>query len=400
MDVPLSTPILLDGATGTELLKRGMPHGVSSEEWVFSHPKVLLELQREYVSQGAQVLTAPTLGANPAALERFGLAARCGELNRRLAALSREAAAGKTLVAGDIGPCGMKSVPHGEAKFEDVVENYKVQVSALKEAGVDLYLMETMLSLTEARAALLAVKETDPGKQVLVSFFCDEEGRTPTGTDVLAALIVMEGMGAAAFGVNCMPPEQVYRQLERLIPYASIPLLAMPSGEKEGTEAAEWVAKYGELGVRCFGGCCGTTPADTGRLRDALGELELSPFTPCPQDPDVIPCAGKEARFITPDVDVGEMLECTPELLEEIVEAEEERPQGALKIAILEEDDVDVFAENQYAIRDALCLWSDVPELLEKALRVFQGRAFWDGTTELEETFLARMAEKYGLVLL
>ena len=85
---------------------------------------------------------------------------------------------------------------------------------------------------------------------------------------------------------------------------------------------------------------------------------------------------------------------------EEILEAEELCPQGALKIAILEEDDVAVFAENQYAIRDALCLWSDVPELLEQALRVYQGRAFWDGTGDLEPEFLAEMAKKYGLVLL
>lgn len=99
-------------------------------------------------------------------------------------------------------------------------------------------------------------------------------------------------------------------------------------------------------------------------------------------------------------MDVGETIECTPDLLEDILEAEEDCPQGALKIAILEEDDLALFAENQYAVKDALCLWSDVPELLEGALRVYQGRAFWDGTGELEEDFLASMREKYGLVLL
>ena len=115
----------------------------------------------------------------------------------------------------------------------------------------------------------------------------------------------------------------------------------------------------------------------------------------------MIPCASeKEARFITPDVDVGETIECTPDLMEEILEAEETCPQGALKIAILEEDDVAIFAENQYVVRDALCLWSDVPELLEQALRVYQGRAFWDGTGDLEPEFLAEMSRKYGLVLL
>jgi 5-methyltetrahydrofolate--homocysteine methyltransferase len=115
----------------------------------------------------------------------------------------------------------------------------------------------------------------------------------------------------------------------------------------------------------------------------------------------VIPCASeKEARFITPDVDVGETIQCTPDLLEDILDAEEDSPQGALKISILEQDDLDVFAENQYAIKDALCLSTDVPELLEGALRVYQGRAFWDNTAELAPAFLQEMSRKYGLILL
>ena len=86
--------------------------------------------------------------------------------------------------------------------------------------------------------------------------------------------------------------------------------------------------------------------------------------------------------------------------MEDILEAEEERPVGALKIEVLDTDDLEIFAREQYAVRDALCLWSDVPELLEGALRAYQGRAFYDGTAELEPEFLARMSEKYGLILL
>ena len=108
----------------------------------------------------------------------------------------------------------------------------------------------------------------------------------------------------------------------------------------------------------------------------------------------------KEARFITPDVDVGETIQCTPDLVEDILAAEEESPVGALRIAILEQDDVDLFAQEQYAIRDALCLWSDVPELMEAALRVYQGRAFYDGTADLEPEVLDRLRQTYGLILL
>ena len=132
-----------------------------------------------------------------------------------------------------------------------------------------------------------------------------------------------------------------------------------------------------------------------------MAAVDFAALPAVEHDPDVIPCASEtEARFITPDVDVGETIECTSDLMEDIVEAEENCPQGALKIEILEEDDVALFAENQYVVKDALCITTDVPELLEGALRAFQGRAFWDGTEELEDAFLEQMRKKYGLVIL
>ena len=402
---PLSAPILLDGATGTELYKRGMPHGVCTEQWVLEHPDALLELQRAYVDAGSQVLIAPTFGANRVTLARYGLSGQVSVYNRRLAALTRKAADGKARVAGDLAPTGKSIVPFGDASFEELVDIYTEQAAALEAAGVDLFLLETTMTMAEARAAVLACKSVSD-KPVWVTFTCHDEGRTPGGTDVLAGLIVMQGMGVAAFGLNCTSPEDTAEQLERLAPYASVPLIAKPSAGLPGAcctpeELAGFVSRYAAAGARIFGGCCGTTEAHIAAVGQAMSQVDFTAFQPVERDPDVIPCASeKEARFITPDVDVGETIECTPDLMEDILEAEEESPQGALKIAILEEDDLDIFAENQYVVKDALCLWSDVPELLEKALRLYQGRAFWDGTGDLEEDFLQRMAERYGLVLL
>lgn len=400
--LPLPLPVLLDGATGTELQKRGMPQNVCTEQWILDHPEVLLELQRTYVAAGAQVLTAPTFGANPASLARFGLEDRVEEYNRRLVTLSREAAGGKALVAGDLAACGLGKFGVREGRFEDLVDNYKAQVAALAGAGVDLYLVETMVDMAEARAAVLAIRETDPQKPVMVTFYCDGEGRTLSGVDVLAGLIVMEGMGVSAFGLNCMELEVLAEQLERLAPYARIPLVAQPaSREDDPARLKDWVARCAARGVRLFGGCCGAGPETIAMLRGAVDLLDLGPFVPAERDPDVIPCASeREARFITPDVDVSEPISCTSDLVEAIVEVEEKTPVGAIKIQIMEEDDVLIFAENQYAVEDALCLWSDVPELLEQALRVYQGRAFWDGTGDMEEEDLAPLVEKYGLILL
>ena len=193
-----------------------------------------------------------------------------------------------------------------------------------------------------------------------------------------------------------------------------MPLIAEPCAG-EPTEGADGVLTYPDdvedfarrvpswaaAGVRIFGGCCGTHPGHIAAIRGAMDGIDFTAFPPVVKDPDVIPCASeKEARFITPDVDVGETIECGPDLMEDILEAEEERPVGALRISILEEDDVAIFAEEQYAIKDALCLWSDVPELMEAALRAYQGRAFYDGTADLEPEVLERLSREYGLIVL
>ncbi len=411
--IPLSLPFLMDGATGTELQKRGMPLGVCTEQWALAHPDALLDLQRGYVEAGASVLVTPTMGANRGALEKFGLQDHLDEYNRALTALTRRAAGDKALVAGDLGPTGHAIPPYGETPFELLVGLYAEQARVLDEAGVDLFLVESVMAMAEARAAVLGIRESGSAKPILVTCYCDEEGRTPTGTDVLAAAIVMQGMGVAAFGLNCVDPAVAEEQLTRLHQYTDMPLIAEPSAglpelvdgkpvyRANAAEFARRFPNWAGAGVRIFGGCCGTDRSHIAALKGAMDGVDFTKLPKVEKDPDVIPCASeKEARFITPDVDVGEVIRCSPDLVEEILEAEEERPVGALKIAVLDTDDLEMFAEEQYAVRDALCIWSDVPELMEGALRAYQGRAFYDGTADLEPAFLAEMAKKYGLVLL
>lgn len=251
-----------------------------------------------------------------------------------------------------LGPLGLDVPPAGEARFEELVDAYRARLSP----GGPLHI-NCMTTMAECRAALLAAQEAGCGP-IWVSWACDGEGTSVTRVDMLAALFVSEGMGAAAFGLHCAP-ELAEEQLSRLAPYTSLPLFVVRQG-------------------RC----------------------ELRPHPPVGRDPDVIPCAtGTAPCFVTRTVDVGEEIPCTPDLLEDIIEAED-HPVGALKIALLEEDDVEIFAQHQYAIQKALCLWSDVPELLEGGLRVYQGRAFYDGTGQLEPEVLARLSRRYGLIVL
>lgn len=154
----LHFPLILDGATGTELQRRGYTGDISMEKWTLAHPDCIRELQRGYVDAGSQVLYTPTFGGNAVRLAAHGVTGDVAAYNRRLAALTREAAGGRALVAGDMAPTGLFPPPWGDATFERLVDAYAQQVAGLEAAGVDLYVIETMISLSDARAAVLAVR--------------------------------------------------------------------------------------------------------------------------------------------------------------------------------------------------------------------------------------------------
>lgn len=252
-----------------------------------------------------------------------------------------------------LGPLGLDIAPAGEAEFDQLVEIYRDQLGP----GQGAVHINGMVGMAECRAALLAARELGYGP-VWVSWSCNEDGESITRVQMLAALFVAEGMGAAAFGLNC-PKELALQLLNQVKEYASVPLFYV------------W-----------------------------QGEVTTYPYQVREKDPDVIPCAtGTAPCFVTRTVDVGEELECTPKLLEDIIQAEDD-PVGAVKISILEQDDVDIFAQHQYAVNKALCLWSDVPELLEQALRYYQGRAFYDGTGDLDAQELKILSNRYGLIVL
>lgn len=277
----LHFPLILDGATGTELQRRGYTGDISMEKWTLAHPDCIRELQRGYVDAGSQVLYTPTFGGNAVRLAAHGVTGDVAAYNRRLAALTREAAGGRALVAGDMAPTGLFPPPWGDATFERLVDAYAQQVAGLEAAGVDLYVIETMISLSDARAAVLAVRAVTD-KPIFVTFACDENGRSISGTDITAALTVLQDMGIDAFGLNCSTGAQMLPQLRRLRAYARVPLIAKPSAglpamvdgravyDCSPEAFASCVPAMLDSGVMIFGGCCGTTAAHIAALRRAL----------------------------------------------------------------------------------------------------------------------------------
>lgn len=402
----LTFPLILDGATGTELQKHGFGGGACPEAWILEHPEVIREIQRAYVEAGSDVIYAPTFGANRIKLEAHGLSHAVEDFNLRLVALSREAAAGKALVAGDIAPTGHFLSPLGDVTFEELTEIYTEQAEALEKAGVDLFVIETMMTVAEARAAVLAVRSVSR-KPVFVTFTCDERGRTLGGSDVAAVLQIMQGMEIDAFGLNCsVGPGEMAGQLRRLHEHAGVPLIAKPNAgipEIRGTETVyncspeqftACLQEMAEAGVWIFGGCCGTTAEHVAALKSGTARLQPAPIRA--RHTDLLPAATEQELFrLDPAVDIGEVISCSEDLEEDLLDAmDEDTPVIALSIR--EAEDLELFAESQYMIKKPLCLVCDDAGLLEQALRLYQGRALFRGP--LPEEALAPLVRKYGLI--
>lgn len=268
-----SRVLLLDGAAGSNFLLAGMPADACTELWLIEHPEVLIKLQREYVEAGTQILYAPTFGGNRTMLKEKHVNKSVQEINSRIVALSKEAAQGRALIAADMTMTGKQLMPNGTFSIHEAVEVYKEQAKALYEAGVDLYVIETMISLHEMRAAVLAIREVCD-LPILCTFTVDANGFTFLGTEITAAAVTLECMGVDAIGMNCsMGPDQMEMAVRKVRQAVRIPVIAKANAghpEQENGRTVykmspETYAKHAEklldAGVGLIGGCCGTTPA-------------------------------------------------------------------------------------------------------------------------------------------
>lgn len=425
--------IVLDGAVGTELQKRGMSPGVCPELWALEHADVLLDIQQGYVKAGASVIYTATFGANRLKLEHFGLGDRVIEINRQLARLAKQAAAGNALVAGDISSTGRYIYPVGDLAFEEAVKIYKEQVMGLLEGGVDLFVIETMSDIQEARAALLAVKESCD-LPVWVTMTFEEGGKTLTGTDPLTALITLQNLGADVVGCNCSTgPDNMVEIIKRMKPRAKVPLLAKPNAGLPKWDSGMTIYDMGpeefgrharllaQAGANLIGGCCGTSAEYIVEVARMVGGIK--PLLPSKQQGSVITSARKTV-FIgegNPFVVVGERINPTGKpLLQEALKQKNygyirqlaveqvEKGADALDVNVgmpdIDEPDamVDVIDTLITAVDVPLCLDSSNIEALEKGLRIYPGRALVNSIS-LEEDKIERLlpiAAKYGAMFI
>ena len=223
--------LILDGATGTNLMDAGMPLGVCPEQYILEHKDVMLKLQKAYLDAGTDILYAPTFTCNRIKLKEYGLEDNLYQMNTDLVKLSKQAVAEckHGFVAGDITMTGEMLYPMGKLQFEELVDIYKEQIQALCDAGCDLLVVETMMSLAETRAAIIAANETC-SLPIIASLTFNEDGRTLYGTDPVTAVNVLQNLGADAVGVNCSTgPDKMVELVQKMKEVAFVPVFAKPN---------------------------------------------------------------------------------------------------------------------------------------------------------------------------
>lgn len=425
--------VILDGATGTELQKKGLPAGVCPEIWCLDNPKILQDVHASYQKAGTQVVYTCTFGANRYKLKQYGVENDVYAVNRELAQLARQACGKKTLVAGDIGPTGLFIEPFGPLPFEEAVNAFQEQARGLIDGGCDLIVIETMIDIQETRAALLAVKEISD-IFTMTSLTFEKDGYTLGGTPPESALVTLQSLGANAVGCNCSAgPEQMLEFIAAMKPYATVPLLAKPNAgmprldgsktvfDMDAKTFAAHAKKLAAAGANLLGGCCGTTPEHIAALAEAVGNRK--PVKPRRLSLSALSSARSFLHLDEhqPLFVIGERINPTGKkaLQQELTEgklslirqmAHEQAAQGAslLDVNIGQPgiDEVDtikkVIGLLATSSRLPLVIDSSKVETIEAALRIYPGRMLINSISGEKEklTRLLPIAAKYGAMFI
>ena len=282
--------VLFDGAMGTMLYSRGVFINQCYDELNVRAPDLIRELHRAYVKAGAEVLETNSFGANRLKLSQFGLADQTHELNKRAAELAREAAneGHDVLVAGAVGPLGVRLEPYGPTSAEEARAIFREQMEGLKAGGADLFIIETFSDLHEIGQAIAAARAVDPAMPVVAQMTIGADGLTPYGATPEDVARALDRYGADVIGLNCsVGPQTILDAIDKMAPVTRKKLSAQPNagmprdvgGRSMYMASAEYMAEYArhlvQAGVKVVGGCCGTTPEHIAAM--AAGIRPLSP---------------------------------------------------------------------------------------------------------------------------
>jgi 5-methyltetrahydrofolate--homocysteine methyltransferase len=423
--------ILFDGATGTMLQSRGLKAGELPELLNITAPADIEAIHREYFAAGADIVLTNTFGANRWKAEKSGHTLK--EIVTAAAANAKRAAAQFTdkYVALDIGPCGRVMKPTGDLPFEEAVDVFADIVRAAEGTGVDLIVLETFTDLYELKAAVLAAKENSD-LPIIATMSFEENGRTFFGTTVESMVMMLEGLGVDALGVNCsLGPKQIGPIVERLLAASSIPVLVKPNAGlpaiRDGKacydvtpqEFAEKVCEFAKAGASLVGGCCGTSPEYIRFIRELIDKTERKEIKTARRTGI---CSPSRTQFFGDDVTViGERLNPTGKKALQAAlrsgdmdfvmrEAIREQEQGAQVLDVnMGLPDIDEPAMLERAVAYVQSV-TDLPlqldssnyQALERAARIYNGKPLINSVSGKAESLehVLPIAKRYGAAVL
>lgn len=278
--------VVFDGAMGTMLYQRGVFINQCYDELSLRAPDLVRGVHEEYVKAGAEVLETNSFGANRFKLAQFGLEREVGAINRAAARVAREAADDQALVAGAIGPLGLRLEPYGPTSLEEARAAFEEQAEALRDGGVDCLILETFADLDEVTQAILAARAVAPSLPLIAQMTVDVEGVTVFGLTPEGIAEALDALGADVIGLNCsVGPQIILEAIEKMAAVTQRKLSAMPNagmprevgGRKMYMASPEYMATYArhllQAGAKVIGGCCGTTPAHIHAMVEGIRPL-------------------------------------------------------------------------------------------------------------------------------
>jgi len=424
--------LIFDGAMGTMLQQRGLAPGQSPEELNLTMPDVVESVHLDYLRAGADIVITNTFGGSRLKLQEYKLENRVAEINRRAVEIARGACqkAGHGLVAASLGPTGHFVSPVGDTSFDEMYAIYLEQAEAIASARPDYFLLETFSDLGEMRAALLACRDAGNEQIPVICSMTYTNGRTLTGVSPAVAAVTLEAMGASVIGCNCSGgPDELQQVVEELSRYTELPLVAQPNaglplmvdGKVQYPLGAEQFAdemkKFLPYQVAFLGGCCGTTPQHIAGLKAAVQDFDVQPRSVEPLGrlscrehiveiggntlPKMIgerinPTARKKLAQGLRDGDLA--------MIEKEAELQEEAGAHILDVNVGTHgiDEVQVMADVltllQQSISIPLCLDSTKPDVLERALKQYQGKALINSVNGEQASLenILPLAKRYG----
>ncbi|HZE07498.1 MAG TPA: bifunctional homocysteine S-methyltransferase/methylenetetrahydrofolate reductase [Gemmatimonadaceae bacterium] len=393
--------IVFDGAMGTQLYNKGVFINQCYDELNLRAPDLVRDVHKAYRKAGAEVLETNTFGANRFKLSQYGLEAQVGDINRAAAKIAREVAEDDLLVAGAVGPLGVRLEPLGPTSLDEARAAFREQLHALKDGGCDVFILETFADLNEIEQAIAAAREVDPKIPVIAQMTVGSDCHTPYGVTVEDLAQSLDAFGADVIGLNCsVGPQIILDAIEKIALVTRRKLSAQPnagmprdvSGRSMYMASPEYMATYAhhlvQAGAKIVGGCCGTTPEHIAAMVEGVRPLSprqarvpmkerrhSHPDLP-PEDPGVKPVplaerskwGGKIARgefatsveIVPPrGVDASKMLSDTAKLRDAGVDAvnvpdgpRAQSRMGALLTSVLIEQQVGIETVTHYCCRD------------------------------------------------